>query len=321
MSFVKHRKEKNCLNCGYTVDENFCSKCGQENLELKEDALHMMIHAIGDYFHFDNKFNNTMKPLLFKPGVLTKQYVEGKRATFLHPIKLYIFISILFFLFIFSTDSKVDASAEGFKTEELKDSLLKDTKVNLDASNDIIKEIKIQNPQPSDITYEDYLKRVQRLPEKDQPNFLEKSIAKAKIKYKNESIEKTFTNTFVKNTPKMMFVLLPLFAAILYAFHRSKERYYFEDLIYSFHIHSLIFLTLLIAKLLNFTLGFLFDPSTILFLIIWAYFTWYIYRSMRVFYGQSRKVTLLKMFLLSIIYFTLLAFCMTVLSLITLWYF
>ncbi|RYG07145.1 MAG: DUF3667 domain-containing protein, partial [Chitinophagaceae bacterium] len=93
MSAFKLRKEKDCLNCGRIVEENFCPHCGQENIVVKEDALHMVSHAVADYFHFEHKFFGTIKPLLLKPGALTKAYVDGKRVSFIHPIRLYIFIS------------------------------------------------------------------------------------------------------------------------------------------------------------------------------------------------------------------------------------
>jgi hypothetical protein len=111
MSSVKHRKEKDCLNCGYIVEENFCTHCGQENIVTKEDAFHMVTHAIADYFHFEHKFFGTIGPLLLKPGKLTKEYVAGKRMASIHPIRLYIFISIVFFLVVLS-GSGVHKSSE-----------------------------------------------------------------------------------------------------------------------------------------------------------------------------------------------------------------
>lgn len=77
----KYRKEKDCLNCGHQVEAHFCSYCGQENIVVKEDALHMVVHAVSDYFHFESKFFGTIKPLLLQPGLLTQKYVEGKRAS------------------------------------------------------------------------------------------------------------------------------------------------------------------------------------------------------------------------------------------------
>src|SRR5476651_16760 len=97
-----YRAENDCLNCGATLQGKFCHVCGQENLEIKESFGHLMNHAVGDYFHFDDKFFNKLKPLLFKPGKLTNEYMAGKRSSYLHPLKMYIFISFIYFVLLFS---------------------------------------------------------------------------------------------------------------------------------------------------------------------------------------------------------------------------
>src|ERR1700739_2754377 len=98
-----YRSESDCLNCGTILKGHFCHNCGQENLELKENFVAMMEHAVSDYFHFDHLFFHTLKPLLFKPGYLTVEYMAGRRAQYLHPVKMYIFISIVYFLLLFQT--------------------------------------------------------------------------------------------------------------------------------------------------------------------------------------------------------------------------
>jgi hypothetical protein len=95
-----YRKEKNCLNCGHHVEEHFCSHCGQPNLELKEPFWHFIGHSIGHYFHFDSKFFHTLVPLLTKPGQITLDYLAGKRARYIHPVSLYIFVSIVYFIIV-----------------------------------------------------------------------------------------------------------------------------------------------------------------------------------------------------------------------------
>jgi len=67
----------------------------------------MMNHAISDYFHFDHQFFHTLKPLFFKPGFLTNEYLAGRRAQYLHPVKMYIFISIVYFLLLFQSNHQV----------------------------------------------------------------------------------------------------------------------------------------------------------------------------------------------------------------------
>lgn len=95
-----YRHEKNCLNCGYLVEKHYCTQCGQPNLELKEPFWGFISHSIGHYFHFDSKFFHTLIPLLTKPGQLTLDYLAGKRARYIHPVSLYIFVSIVYFLIV-----------------------------------------------------------------------------------------------------------------------------------------------------------------------------------------------------------------------------
>lgn len=102
MAHGKSRTEKNCLNCNAEVNGRFCSVCGQENIEPKETFWQLISHFVYDLFHYDGKFLSTLKTLIFKPGLLTHEYVRGRRASYLHPIRLYIFISAVFFIIFIS---------------------------------------------------------------------------------------------------------------------------------------------------------------------------------------------------------------------------
>ncbi|SIP99743.1 Protein of unknown function [Chryseobacterium sp. RU37D] len=98
MSHGKLRDEKKCLNCGHSVEERFCSHCGQENIEPKQPFHYLFTHFIEDFTHYDGQFWKTMKYLLFRPGKLTKEYLAGKRQVYVAPVKLYIFVSFITFL-------------------------------------------------------------------------------------------------------------------------------------------------------------------------------------------------------------------------------
>lgn len=102
MSHLKEREEKNCLNCGAIVHGRYCHICGQENIEPKESFWQLLTHFAYDITHFDGKFFSTLRYLLFKPGFLSKEYLKGKRASYLHPIRMYVFTSAFFFLVFFS---------------------------------------------------------------------------------------------------------------------------------------------------------------------------------------------------------------------------
>ena len=102
MSHQKERVEKNCLNCNAEVQGRFCQVCGQENIETKESFWSLATHFVYDITHFDGKFFSTLKYLLFRPGFLSQEYLRGRRIAYLHPIRMYVFTSAIFFLILFS---------------------------------------------------------------------------------------------------------------------------------------------------------------------------------------------------------------------------
>lgn len=129
MSSGKYRKENNCLNCGFVVEKHYCSSCGQPNLELNESFWQFISHSIAHYFHFDNKFFQTLVPLISKPGKVTLDYLAGKRARYINPVSMYIFVSILYFLVVYSPNydkksTKAEKSKEAIEKPIL-DSLTK----------------------------------------------------------------------------------------------------------------------------------------------------------------------------------------------------
>jgi hypothetical protein len=343
MSSFKLRKEKNCLNCGHHVEKHFCPECGQENIEVREDALHMVMHAVADYFHFEHKFFATLNPLLLKPGKLTTEYVAGKRVKFIHPIRLYIFVSIVFFLFVLSgknskeqKESKETVTSEKPLTEKeknklidrqlsgvttslkyvpiskhKKDSILREAKADIekdfkDDSSGTVKNKKIKFGSliaPTDTTVFAYDKRQSLLPKEKRDGFIKHYIKRRMIElnqYPNPG--EKFAEGLLHNIPKMMFLLLPLFALILMVVYINKQRYYYEHLIYSFHTHAAIFLVVLLTMLLQWLTKFVFDVSGWLSFACFIYIVWYIYRSLRTFYGSTRWITVLKMFFLFFCY-------------------
>ncbi len=102
MSHLPQRKEKKCLNCGTETIGLYCHNCGQENIEPKESVWHLVSHFFQDVTHFDGKFFTSLKDLILKPGFLSKEYVIGRRASYLNPIRMYLFTSAIFFLIFFS---------------------------------------------------------------------------------------------------------------------------------------------------------------------------------------------------------------------------
>ncbi|QBA63725.1 DUF3667 domain-containing protein [Muriicola soli] len=91
-----------CKNCDSKLEPSFefCPKCGQEVSDNLTFGI-LFSKTISDYFSVDARFFRSFIPLMFKPGVLARKFVDGKRLSYLHPAQFYLFISVLFF-FLFS---------------------------------------------------------------------------------------------------------------------------------------------------------------------------------------------------------------------------
>ncbi len=101
---AKHtiREEKKCLNCGTEVLHKFCPACGQQNIDTTLSIKELLHDVIHDLTHFDGKFFSTVKLLIKKPGFLTAEFMAGKRLSYLHPVRMYVFTSALFFFLFYS---------------------------------------------------------------------------------------------------------------------------------------------------------------------------------------------------------------------------
>lgn len=135
------RKDKTCLNCNHVVDQRFCPNCGQENTDTRKTFYHLFVHFFEDLTHYENAFWKTIKNLLLKPASLTKEYLSGKRLSYLAPVRLYIFISfVTFFLIAVLPDN--DTSNNNIKfTEKGKDNKSK-TNLSINYSDSLKKDVK-----------------------------------------------------------------------------------------------------------------------------------------------------------------------------------
>jgi hypothetical protein len=91
-----HTHEANCLNCGAPLDGPYCHECGQHaHVHRTLSAFfHDFAHGV---LHFEGKIWRTLPLLAWKPGELTRRYIEGQRARFVSPIALFLFTVFLMF--------------------------------------------------------------------------------------------------------------------------------------------------------------------------------------------------------------------------------
>jgi hypothetical protein len=304
---------------------NFCHNCGQENIEPKETVWHLVSHFFSDLTHFDRKFFTSLKDLILKPGFLSKEYMVGRRASYLNPIRMYIFTSAIFFLIFFSLykinekDLNVRSVFLGKTYEEI---------IKMDSAKLSEFTKKINKGKP--------LKRAEVITLMDTSgfriapgNYRSKkeydSLLKAGVKkhnwverqlvYKNLEIKEKYgsdpkvvlaalLNRFMHSLPQMLFVLLPLFALILKLIYiRRKQFYYVDHIIFTIHLYVFIFLVMLVTfgiskmrSLLHWDwLSFL---SGIFVLSMFFYF----YKALRNFYKQRRAKTIIKYLILLLLF-------------------
>lgn len=89
-----------CSNCHEPVAGRFCANCGQEDRTFLLSLGELGYDFVGDLFNFDSRFFRTLRPLIARPGLLTVEYVRGRRQQYLPPVRMYIFISLIFFFVI-----------------------------------------------------------------------------------------------------------------------------------------------------------------------------------------------------------------------------
>ena len=108
--------ELKCKNCGHALQPEFkfCPNCGQENKSKVVTFRQFILDFLGDYFTFDSLIVRSVKPLIFNPGFLTKEYIAGKRVKYIPPLRMFIFISVVFFLIL----GPLDRTTQGEVSEE-----------------------------------------------------------------------------------------------------------------------------------------------------------------------------------------------------------
>jgi hypothetical protein len=160
-------KTETCLNCGSHDIGNYCARCGQKAQATRQPLRVFLSDAVESLFNIDNRWFRTIKDLFAKPGKVTQDYIEGKRARYLPPLRIYLSVSVIYFLLVWLVDSN---------------------------------QIFFINFESDDGSIANLAEVIQYL----------------------------------------LFFLVPVFAFIVKVFHRKrKEAYYVEYLIFSFHIHTL----------------------------------------------------------------------------------
>ena len=340
MSHLKERLDKTCLNCHTEVQGRFCQVCGQENIEPKETVWHLISHFFQDITHFDGKFFSSLKYLIIKPGFLSKEYMIGRRASYINPIRMYVFTSAIFFLIFFSffkidhKSSFVTTNMNGKTYEQIEamDSLAfdaftknvnkEDNKKTIAMTRADFKKYFDSSANLADIQFTpghykskaEYDSLLQS--GKKKHNWFERQLIYKNIeinqKFKGHrgEIFTTFSEILLHSLPQMLFILLPLFALLLKLLYiRRKEYYYVNHSIFSIHFYIFCFLNmLLIFGLSKINAELKWSVIGYIEAILGFGIFFYLYKAMHNFYRQRRAKTIFKFFILCFLLFITITF-------------
>ncbi|MBM3405167.1 MAG: DUF3667 domain-containing protein [Bacteroidetes bacterium] len=289
-------RQKICPNCLTQLNEDahFCCRCGQENRPRNQPLKHLFLEFLEVFFHFDTKFWRTTYLLFLKPGVITREYVEEKRARFVPPMRLYIFVSVVFFIILGYT-GKTDKSATVPVFSS--DSIQQDP-MNLRIGTSLITMNKSDlkgnsGDQVSDEKIDSALKKDGITPESGVVYNLARGFTK--LAYQKGS-KKAFLKNLYSYFSISMYVLMPLFALVLSALYFRRRKNYYEYLIFSIHYHSLIFIILCLISLAIAITG------TDYFYLVFLLFPFYLLFAMRNCYQQRWGKTIAKWILINVSY-------------------
>jgi Protein of unknown function (DUF3667) len=89
-----------CENCGAPLTGEFCGQCGQHAIDYRRSIFRVLLDAADSFLNWDTKFLHSMNQLLLYPWHLTNDFNAGRRARYVHPLRLYLIASIVFFFVV-----------------------------------------------------------------------------------------------------------------------------------------------------------------------------------------------------------------------------
>ena len=296
---------RTCLDCGAPVTGRHCAECGQSGdvhvLSMKEVAGDVT-HSI---LHLDSRVWRTLRLLVLRPGELTREFIAGRHQRYLPPFRLYLAISILYFaLSALLPDASPFVTTSGVAP------------VSVGMPDEMAKELASEGIALPQVDKTASGRPPCTVEFSDNPAFetIEQALSRACLQMRADG-GKLFAERFAATAPKLMFLFLPLMAGIAVLFYWRPRRLYAEHLVLYLHNHAFTFLLLTATGILDaiatLEIPFVGILSFINFLL-YVYLGWYVFRSMRVVYGQGRLATTLKFIGLSLSYFTLLGLTMMV---------
>lgn len=327
-----------CENCGAPMAGPFCAQCGQAAVDYRRSFRHIIVDVLDSFLNWDSKFFATIGWLIARPWHLTSQFLAGHRVRYVHPLRLYLLVSILFFFVVnywaksihadpskLSADDRADVAAE-LNDPDIPPAVKARIRGALEAKGGTQPEAQTSpspaaadTPQPRASTSPspiaspsppgDFGPMLQfdKPPSTAFEKWLEQR-AKEKMGEHGSKMA-LFIATLFSNLPYMMLCCIPLFALVLKLLYVRKRVFYIDHLVYALHIHSFAYLGIMLIVLITIGLN-RSIPGTFAGWIIaalWITFAVQVFMSIRRVYRQGWFFTVFKFFLGGLVYLIVLA--------------
>ncbi len=242
-----------CKNCTTTFEGHYCPNCGQHIKEIERPIRFMFVDFMGTVVSFDTRLVKTLVAILLKPGKLTQDFLDGKRARYMPPFRFYVFMSFVMFLLVstitnssikdnnfnvLGDDSdnpaiKIDTNSE----KEIRDSVLNAVDLELKNNLDSAEYATYKSTLPVDSIpdkIDDFMQGVEDAVEGNDSKYA----ATAKLIKEHPEL---YMNKLFQFTSWSLFLFMPLFAFFLWISFMRSKKLYIGHLIFSLNIHSFIF--------------------------------------------------------------------------------
>ena len=299
-----------CTNCGTALTGPYCSHCGQRHHTHPVHSLrHFIQEATEDLTHADSRLWQTVHALLLRPGFLTEEFLAGRRARYLPPVRLYLVVSVIFFLLV---GLQSWLSPPPVRVQESHGLVRYDVTIGPGRGGMIGRNpgtatrhtaaapaVPVTLPMRSvckaigahDLTFGAWCTS---LAPRIQHSWMALNAA--------GGLQRLDT-IWLHSIERAMFLFLPLMALVLMPLYRNPRRYYVEHLLFLVHNQVCVFMVLGLYTLLEMitSSGLVLGPvGDALSLYVLVYF----YLSMRRMYRESRTRTLAKLIGISLGYLT-----------------
>jgi hypothetical protein len=336
-----------CENCGAPLTGHWCAKCGQPAIDYRRSFRYIVVDLLDEFLNWDSRFFRTLGLLLVRPGKLTNEFLAGHRVRYVHPLRLYLLASILFFFAVNYWAKSIHLQPGKLTSENRaeiaaaldKQNLTPDQRAKVERALNMAnmspevaaimaakrKDTAHEETAPSQATptsKETATPLVDFSPAKNPSTPFEKWVethAKEKIGERGTNLQ-LFVKTLISNLPYMMLCCIPLFALVLKLLYVRGKVFYIDHLIYALHIHSFAYLATILIILATIGLNRVASGADVGWIIalLWIAFAAQIFLSIRRVYRQGWFISVFKFFFGGFVYLIVLVAALAVTFFITL---